>query len=174
MLPEEKLRRLTQLLGMLGSRYDGEVLNAAKLAHRLLTDYKLQWGEVLYPASRNGSAAPGHGFSAERGEGWEAGYEAGYEAGQNDAAQLYASALQAQYERGFAAGVKSVNAGRTYPRQGWKAWAHARVDEDHDCLSDWEIKFFGSFAAGRYAVPSEKQRAIFERVAARLDLELPG
>jgi len=39
--------KLAKLLGMLGSSFDGEVLNAAKLAQDLVTEAKLTWYEVL-------------------------------------------------------------------------------------------------------------------------------
>ena len=39
--------RLTRLLGMLGSEHDGEVLNAARLAHRLINQSGSTWAEVI-------------------------------------------------------------------------------------------------------------------------------
>jgi hypothetical protein len=47
------------------------------------------------------------------------------------------------------------------------------VREDEEYLSQWELNFFGDFSAGRYAVPTEKQRAVFVRVSIRLEIELP-
>jgi hypothetical protein len=90
------------------------------------------------------------------------------------AASARADQLQSEYQRGFAAGVKHTNPmAQTAANRRWKQWAKDRVDNDEDYLSAWEITFFGSFAVGRYATPSEKQRAVFEKIAARLDLELP-
>lgn len=40
-------RRLIQFLGMLGSAHDGEVLNAARMAQRLITELGLTWEEAL-------------------------------------------------------------------------------------------------------------------------------
>jgi hypothetical protein len=40
-------RRLIQLLGMLGSAHDGEILNAAKLAQRQLGTLGVTWEELL-------------------------------------------------------------------------------------------------------------------------------
>jgi hypothetical protein len=39
--------RLARLLGMTGSAYDGEVVNAARLAHQMLRQANLGWDEVL-------------------------------------------------------------------------------------------------------------------------------
>lgn len=40
-------RRLARLLGMVGSSHDGEALNAARLADRMVRDAGLTWHEVL-------------------------------------------------------------------------------------------------------------------------------
>jgi hypothetical protein len=42
--------RLSKLLGMLGSDYDGEVLNAARAADRLVRDAGLRWPDIAMPA----------------------------------------------------------------------------------------------------------------------------
>jgi hypothetical protein len=42
--------RLTRLLGMLGSDFDGEVANAGRLADKLVRSAGLTWGAVLAPA----------------------------------------------------------------------------------------------------------------------------
>jgi hypothetical protein len=78
--------------------------------------------------------------------------------------------LKEAYNNGFEAGVKSMQKVRT---NNWRQWAQDIVREEEDHLSPWEINFFGSFGAGRFGSPSDKQRAVFERVATRLDLELP-
>ena len=41
--------RLTRLLGMLGSDFDGEVANAGRLADRLVRERDLTWSEILCP-----------------------------------------------------------------------------------------------------------------------------
>jgi hypothetical protein len=42
-------RRLSKLLGMVGSAHDGEALNAAKLADRLVRDRGATWDDALTP-----------------------------------------------------------------------------------------------------------------------------
>jgi hypothetical protein len=44
----EQLRRLAQLLGMTGSEFAGEALNAARLADQLVRDSGLTWEQVLH------------------------------------------------------------------------------------------------------------------------------
>jgi hypothetical protein len=43
-------KRLVQLLGMLGSDFDGERANAGRLAHRLLVEHDLRWDDVVVSA----------------------------------------------------------------------------------------------------------------------------
>lgn len=40
-------QRLVKVLGMLGSRHDGEVVNAARTAHAMLAQAKVSWAELL-------------------------------------------------------------------------------------------------------------------------------
>jgi hypothetical protein len=46
-LPAQSRVRLAQLLGMVGSDHDGEALNAARLANKLVRDLGLTWPDVL-------------------------------------------------------------------------------------------------------------------------------
>jgi hypothetical protein len=41
--------RLVKLLGMVDSQYDGEALNAARSASRLVRDNGLSWNDILQP-----------------------------------------------------------------------------------------------------------------------------
>jgi hypothetical protein len=49
-LAEADRDRLTRLLGMLGSAYDGEVANAGRLADRLVRGAGVTWADVIAPA----------------------------------------------------------------------------------------------------------------------------
>jgi hypothetical protein len=46
-LPPAERDRLAKLLGMLGSDHDGEVLNAARLADRLVRDHGITWLDAI-------------------------------------------------------------------------------------------------------------------------------
>jgi len=45
--------RLVRLLGMLGSRYDGEVVTAGRMAHQLVCAAGLTWPQLLNPPIRD-------------------------------------------------------------------------------------------------------------------------
>jgi hypothetical protein len=151
MLTDDEYKRLIQLLGMLGSDHDGEVLNAARLARKLVLNSKSTFEEIFSPAGRGHNPGGRPGMRGEGNKFFD----------QKD--------LQEAHDRGFAAGVKSA---RAYKAGGWKQWAKERVAIP-DEISPWELKFFSDFANGKFSRPTEKQRGIFERVAERLDLELP-
>jgi hypothetical protein len=51
--------RLVKLLGMMGSDHDGEVINAAKAAHRLLQSRGLTWSDVVTVESAPEQDQPG-------------------------------------------------------------------------------------------------------------------
>jgi hypothetical protein len=140
--------KLIRLLAMIGSDHDGEALNAARLAHKLAMSMG-GWEVVL------GSATP-HKGAANRAAGGGEGKRAS-NVNRFDSPDVRPSGRTVKPPR----------------RTNWRQWATDLIDREQDCLSPWEIKFFGSFGAGRYPVPSDKQRAVFERVAERLDLELP-
>lgn len=155
MLAKEDVTRLIQLLGMMGSDHDGEVLNAARLAQRVLTDHKLQWGDVI---GLNGSApsAPGGANRAEGGGGGKEDVE-------------IAEKIRTAYNMGFRDGVNHRAQQRA---EDWRTIAQDILDEGD--ITAWEETFFMSFASGVRRVPTEKQQSIFERVAHRLGIELPG
>jgi hypothetical protein len=46
-------RRRLALLGMMGSDFDGEVLNATRTAHKLLCEAKASWPEILAAGPSN-------------------------------------------------------------------------------------------------------------------------
>lgn len=66
----DKRTQLIKLLGMLGSAHDGEVLNAAKMAQRLLGAEGETWEEAF---KQNG-----HSFTRDR---YQEGYTTGFAAG---------------------------------------------------------------------------------------------
>ena len=68
-LPPEQHRRLVQLLGMMGSDHNGEVLNAARLAQRLVRDHGLTWEEVMTGIATD--------IARELGQAFETGYANG-------------------------------------------------------------------------------------------------
>jgi hypothetical protein len=68
MLPPDKRTLLGRLLGMLGSDFDGEVVNAGRLADRLVKAEGMSWADVL-DSSPPGSAR-GQGADPAAGADW--------------------------------------------------------------------------------------------------------
>ena len=59
-------KKLTMILGMLGSTGDGEVLNAAKMAHSMITKAGLTWSDIIPPASKTEEPPFDHGKKTEK------------------------------------------------------------------------------------------------------------
>jgi hypothetical protein len=150
-------KRLAQLLGMIGSGHDGEALNAARLANRLVQKLQLQWNDVLglLPAEPN-----------------EADYRSGLAAYQSGVAAGYQRGLAEGYRRGFAAGVKQA---RPQPRRPpppppppepypWQVEANSLLQEYSNRLSQWEHDFLKTSIGERLRPPTEKQEAVLQRI----------
>lgn len=144
-MTEEKRKRLFQLMGMTGSKHDGEALNAVRLANRVLGELGITWEEAL-----------------ERTNG----------AGRYSAEDMQEAASKA-YEQGVADGkmAGAVKPGRTRP--SWQTFARDIRDHFFGELTDWEEGFVESFCGRGWPTPTPKQRAVFERIAGKLDLDLP-
>jgi hypothetical protein len=54
-------QRLARLLGVMGSDHDGEVLNAARMADRLVREQGATWHEVVGSPTTPGRQPPGFG-----------------------------------------------------------------------------------------------------------------
>jgi hypothetical protein len=169
MLPENVRLRITQLLGMIGSDHDGEVLNAARLVSRTLRHHKMTVAEFLGAVN---SSAPTQNGAANRAA-WEEGRRAGYQEGYDKAVKLASDAVAAEYTRGFTEGVKSAKSIGLKADRSWREWATDRIDNDREFLTQWEADFFTSFGSAARLTPTVKQYAIFCRVGERLRIALP-
>jgi hypothetical protein len=148
----DKKKRLTQLLGMMGSQHDGEILNAARLAQRMIGSEGLTWEEVL--SSGNGAIS-----QDDMQRLFDAGFRKGYDDG---------------YRRGLAEGhAKRVPSARE-PGTSFISWVRGLRDVYNDDLTDWEQGFVESFIERGWAMPTPKQRVVFERIAAKLSMECPS
>lgn len=135
--------RVIQLLGMIGSAHDGEVLNAARLAQRELGRLGLSWEEFV---AGNGGTAPANSRT----------YDTGYSDGFRDG-----------LAKGRAAHVTRPRA------DTWIGFARTLRDEHEDDLNDWEQGFVESYVEKGWPQPTPKQRGVFARMAEKLGLELP-
>ncbi len=59
-ITEKDAFRLAKILGKFGSRHDGEILSAAKMAQKLITDLGVTWDDILI-----GKKEPAGGLSSE-------------------------------------------------------------------------------------------------------------
>lgn len=144
-LPEAQARRLVQILGMLGSNADGEVVNAARKADRMLREAKLSWAELL-----NGETEKkwsDHDMDAAI----KLAFKNGYNAAKEDARDLAPTNRQPA---------------------SFAAFALVMVRQYSNALSEWETEFCEDWTAKSYP-PSAKQRAIFERLAERTGVPMP-
>ena len=118
MTPDD-LRRLIQLLGMMGSAHDGECLNAARMAQRHVAGLGATWEEVLNRTDSKGT------FS------------------EDTVREAYSSGHQAGYAKGLEEGRS------TRPSdQGWITWRGVAKDmlNGHNAkLTDWERDFCQGF-----------------------------
>jgi hypothetical protein len=144
---DEKRDRLIQILGMMGSTHDGEVLNAARLAQRLIGSEALTWEEVF----KGLKIQSGHNGA----DSYNSGYAAGYAKGLKDG---YASTAPAEY--------RSILT--------WRKLANDLKQNYYDDLTEWEQEFVASFCERGWNNPTPKQRAIFERIAEGLGIDYPG
>lgn len=146
MTPDDRAR-LTRLLGMLGSSFPGEVLNAAQAAHRALTQMGFTWEEAL-----NGTGD----------QGWT----------EDQVRRVAEEAHAAGYEKGLAAG-----GGKRPRDEGWLTWrglAKSLIDDHDDLLNDWERMFCSGFLERGFPTPTVKQQAVFERIAEKCGEDCPA
>jgi len=144
-----KLSRIVQLLGMMGSAHDGEVLNAARLAQRTLGELGLTWAEVVSEEGGKGD------YTAAD---VELAYQTGHASG---------------YGKGYAEAKADSVVNGPMPFQSWRGVAQDLLDNHDHLLTEWERGFFGSYLERRWGTPTDKQRAIFERVADKVGVGLP-
>lgn len=149
-ISDKDRQRLVIILGMLGSAHDGEVLNAAKQAHRVVSAMKLSWSDVLDNAGC---------YTREQvQEVADLAYTRGLEEGK----------AVGRARVGAPLATKEVAGG---PGSCWNKLARAFLDGGD--LSAWETEFFEDWATNAYS-PTEKQRSIFRRLCERYGEEYPG
>jgi hypothetical protein len=137
-------RRLEQLLALAGSsQFDGEALNALRAAVRLAAGTGMTLPEAL-------RVSVGTQLDLQR----------------------IAVLEKDAYERGFRKGVEAGGVQDSAPGS-WPAFADRLLQQCARLLNAWEQKFCASFIEHGWPEPTPKQRAIFEKLAARCGLRTP-
>jgi hypothetical protein len=149
-LTADQMRKLTRILGMMGSSHDGEVLSAARAAQRFLGSLgATTWEEVLGNNSAGGK--------------WT-----------DDDMEV---AINAAYKKGYAAREADGKEGEVQSFadvDSCPAFAELCLARYRHKLTEWEIGFCESWAEkSRYDEPSDKQRAIFQRLARKVGMVPP-
>jgi hypothetical protein len=149
-LTEGQLRRLVQILGMLGSQHDGEVLNAAHAAQHLLGSVGVTWEELLSDGGTPGARWSDDDLCASINEAYKKGYAAALGDREREALKAFADA-------------------DTCP-----AFAKLCLTNYKELLTDWEIGFCESWSIKSDRItPTERQCMIFRRLARKVNLTLP-
>jgi hypothetical protein len=143
-----KRTRLIQILGMMGSAHDGEILNAAKMAQRLLGAEATTWGDILNGGGGYTEEAVRTVVTEAYDKGYQEGLRKGLEHGRNEA-QI------------------------TKPQLSWQVYARILMRDYSSFLTEWEAGFVDSFIARAWPSPTAKQKTIFERLAQKTGTELP-
>lgn len=136
-------KRLIQILGMLGSAHDGEVLNAARLAQRALGAANTTWAELLDDTPRHTEADLQRVF--------DEGFRQGADFAKKDAARRYSGGNQPAT---------------------WLGLAREMLKCEND-LTDWERGFLESYSAKGWSDPTPKQQKVLERIATKLGMQTP-
>jgi hypothetical protein len=134
---------------MLGSAHDGEALNAARMAQKLIGSEALTWEELFKELGN------GRDYSKDTSQ-YQMGYAVGYAKGCKD---------------GFASATPQTYRSRAL---SWRGFALDLQRQHAEDLSEWEQGFVGSFIERGWNNPTPKQRAIFERIADNLGIDCPG
>jgi flagellar biosynthesis/type III secretory pathway protein FliH len=162
--------RLAKLLGMTGSHHDGEAISAIRKAGKLIADNGLTWNDALSTAApaTHARELAHNGIQIEL-----LSAELTQTRAQLDIAR---AALRTAREQGRQEGyLQGLREGQRAPRSrlaSWRAIAGdmlGRTDE----LTEWEQQFIQSFVDRRFHTPTEKMRAVFEKIADKLGMVLP-
>jgi hypothetical protein len=146
-LSGDQMRKLTRILNMMGSQHDGEILNAARAAQRLLGSRGATlWEEVL---SNGGEAR------------WT----------DDDVAAVKTAA----FKQGYAAREADGKGPQSFADvDSCPAFAELCLAKFRHKLTEWEIGFCESWAEkDKYDEPSDKQRGIFQRLARKVGMVPP-
>jgi hypothetical protein len=150
-LTDPDRQKLTKLAGLLGSAHDGEIINAARLAQRVLTAAGATWAELINPPAPVPLATPAAIDLARM-------------------AQLERDA----FERGRKAGLAEQQSQQQQHFTSWPVLADHCLHQHDRLLTAFERDFLHDFLARRWTTPTVKQHRVFATIASRVGISLPA
>lgn len=159
-LSDSDCSRRDKLVGMLGSSFDGERLNALSMLQRMADSYKVPIHELLIGA--NGSGATGSDYDRQRAERAE-----------RDAREANLRAARAEQAAREAQSIRPAEPGPDAPKLplGWHDLFSLAQQMNHTkrFLTDWEVNFVADLLARDTRYPSPKQAAVIARILEKAD-----
>ena len=186
-LTPKQLQKLAAMLGMMGSAHDGEILAAAKAAHKVMSEAHLTWSQLVLNGTHQTYA---DGVRYGMAQGFARGKAEGLEEGR----RLYEGALKAASQDGFRRGMDwgyqhRQNMEDAEDEEGddedeveeedhmdeWPGFARVIRQKYFDRLNGWERNFLESWGAKpALRTPSEKEYRIFAKLAQKFGERLPN
>ena|SRR6516162_7228241 len=137
--------RLAQVLGMMGSAHDGEVLNATRLAVRILKEAELTWPQLLDGGQERVAIEAARVLLQE-----------------NDRLRLEKQELQEEL-----APLRRPPLPKTWILPNTPGEQIAQAVEWTAILNDWEREFIVDMS-NRWRSPSERQQSVLDRISSRV------
>jgi hypothetical protein len=137
--------RLAQLLGMLGSDFDGEVINAGRLAVRMVKEAGITWPQVLDGERERVAVEAARVLLTE-----------------NEQLQFRNRELQEELAR-----LRRPPLPQTWTLPCTPGEQTAQAIEWTAILTDWERSFITDMSE-RWRPPTEKQQAILDRISSKI------
>lgn len=137
--------RLVQLLGMLGSDFDGEVVNAGRLAVRMLKDARTSWSEILDGGQERVAVEAARVLLAE-----------------NERLELENRELREDLAR-----VRRPPLPQTWTLPQTPGEQTAQAIEWTAILNDWERGFITDMSE-RWRPPTERQQECLDRISTKI------
>lgn len=170
-LSKDDKTKLVRILGMMGSAHDGECLNAARMAHRMLEDRKLSWPDFL-DQSPAASGLDRAAWFAAYDEGRELGIVTGHRQGCWDREELQRQLRE--HERQIKKLQQEADSLRREIEETWMGWSKMIIARHASSIGAKDLAMLVSFSEGNRVCPTFRQKAVFRRVSKRLGIALPG
>jgi len=141
---------------MLGSSFDGEVLNAARKAHAEFKSFGTTWAKLF-----NGVKITPNTDDDNFDQGFRQGFDAAFQPNPPDAFSFF----EVGYLAGFHDGQRAHRQAETWK---WRTLAYAALEKYRYVISDWEANFCQSILRQDKLTLSPKQQSILNKIAQKI------